>query len=126
MFESLTTKLDGIFTQLRGRGKLTESNIKDAMREIRLALLEADVNFQVVKDFVERGLGFGILPYSSITPGLGEGRYKAEPLEGLTITRTLVRRSDRTPTPAVMELTRLVHDEIERMIKAGGFGKTPV
>ena len=54
MFESLTAKLDGILAGLRGRGKLTEANIKDAMREIRLALLEADVNFQVVKDFVQR------------------------------------------------------------------------
>jgi signal recognition particle subunit SRP54 len=54
VFESLTTKLDSIFSHLRGRGKLTEADIKDAMREIRLALLEADVNFQVVKDFVQR------------------------------------------------------------------------
>ena len=71
MFESLTTKLDSIFSQLRGRGKLTESNIKDAMREIRLALLEADVNFQVVKDFVERlreqAMGQEVM--RSLTPG---------------------------------------------------------
>ncbi len=71
MFESLTTKLDGIFSQLRGRGKLTESNIKDATREIRLALLEADVNFQVVKDFVERvreqAMGQEVM--RSLTPG---------------------------------------------------------
>ena len=49
MFESLTAKLDGIFSHLRGRGKLTEANIQEAMREVRLALLEADVNFQVVR-----------------------------------------------------------------------------
>jgi signal recognition particle subunit SRP54 len=71
VFESLTTKLDSIFSQLRGRGKLTESNIKDAMREIRLALLEADVNFQVVKDFVERvreqSMGQEVM--RSLTPG---------------------------------------------------------
>lgn len=71
MFESLTTKLDSIFSQLRGRGKLTESNIKDATREIRLALLEADVNFQVVKDFVERvreqAMGQEVM--RSLTPG---------------------------------------------------------
>ena len=54
MFESLTAKLDGIFSRLRGQGKLTEANIQEAMREIRLALLEADVNFQVVRDFVQR------------------------------------------------------------------------
>jgi hypothetical protein len=56
-------------------------------------------------------------------PGLTEGRYQALPLDGLTITRTLVRRADRTPTPAVIELTRLVHDEIDQMIEAGGFGE---
>ncbi len=71
MFESLTTKLDSIFSQLRGRGKLTESNIKDATREIRLVLLEADVNFQVVKDFVERvreqAMGQEVM--RSLTPG---------------------------------------------------------
>ncbi|MBT5455120.1 MAG: LysR family transcriptional regulator [Rhodospirillaceae bacterium] len=79
-------------------------------------------NIDVVKDFVERGLGFGILPYSSVMAGVEEGRYQAVPLDGLTITRTLVRRSDRAPTPAVVELTRLVHDEIDQMIQAGGFG----
>ena len=71
MFESLSAKLDGIFSQLRGRGKLTETNIKDATREIRLALLEADVNFQVVKDFVQRvreqALGQEVM--RSLTPG---------------------------------------------------------
>jgi signal recognition particle subunit SRP54 len=71
VFESLTAKLDGIFSHLRGRGKLTEANIKDAMREIRLALLEADVNFQVVKDFVQRvreqALGQEVM--RSLTPG---------------------------------------------------------
>jgi signal recognition particle subunit SRP54 len=71
MFESLSAKLDGIFSQLRGRGKLTEANIKDATREIRLALLEADVNFQVVKDFVQRvreqALGQEVM--RSLTPG---------------------------------------------------------
>jgi signal recognition particle subunit SRP54 len=71
VFESLTTKLDSIFSHLRGRGKLTEAHIKEAMREIRLALLEADVNFQVVKDFVQRvrekSLGQEVM--RSLTPG---------------------------------------------------------
>ena len=71
MFESLSAKLDGIFSHLRGRGKLTETNIKEATREIRLALLEADVNFQVVKDFVQRvreqALGQEVM--RSLTPG---------------------------------------------------------
>src|ERR671923_11269 len=55
VFESLSTKLESIFSHLRGHGKLTEANIQEAMREVRLALLEADVNFQVVKDFVQEG-----------------------------------------------------------------------
>lgn len=71
VFESLSAKLDSIFSHLRGRGKLTEVNIRDAMREVRLALLEADVNFQVVKDFVERvreqALGQEVM--RSLTPG---------------------------------------------------------
>ena len=79
-------------------------------------------NVDVVKDFVERGLGYGILPYSSIHPGVEEGLYQAVPIDGLTITRTLVHRADLTPTPAVIELTRLVHDEINKMIQDGGFG----
>ena len=48
-FESLGDKLQGVFKKLRGKGKLNEKDIKDAMREIKLALLEADVNFNVVK-----------------------------------------------------------------------------
>ena len=71
MFESLSEKLNGIFSHLRGRGKLTEANVKEATREIRLALLEADVNFQVVKDFVQRvreqALGQEVM--RSLTPG---------------------------------------------------------
>ncbi len=54
MFDSLTSKLDSVFKKLRGRGVMTEQNITDALREVRLALLEADVNFKVVKEFTER------------------------------------------------------------------------
>jgi len=54
MFESLTDRLSGVFRNLSGRAQLSEDNIRDALREVRLALLEADVNFKVVKDFVER------------------------------------------------------------------------
>ena len=54
MFDSLTEKLGSVFKKLRGHGKLTEQNINDALKEVRLALLEADVNFKVVKDFIDR------------------------------------------------------------------------
>lgn len=69
-FENLGDKLQGVFKRLRGKGKLTEKDIKDAMREVKLALLEADVNFKVVKNFVssvsEKALGQQIL--ESLTP----------------------------------------------------------
>ncbi len=54
MFDSLTDKLSSVFKKLRGHGKLTEQNISEALKEVRLALLEADVNFKVAKDFIER------------------------------------------------------------------------
>src|ERR1700758_3844034 len=53
MFENLTEKLQRAFKNLRGQGRLTEENIQEALREIRLALLEADVNFKVVKELIE-------------------------------------------------------------------------
>ena len=71
MFESLSDKLDHIFKKLRGHGVMTEENIKDALREVRLVLLEADVNFKVVKDFIERvrerAVGAQVL--ESLAPG---------------------------------------------------------
>src|SRR5437588_2601444 len=54
MFESLSTRLQDVFTTLRGESRLTPENVEAALREIRLALLEADVNFKVVKAFVDR------------------------------------------------------------------------
>ena len=69
-FESLGDKLQGVFKKLRGKGKLNEKDIKEAMREIKLALLEADVNFKIVKEFInkvsEKALGAEIL--ESLTP----------------------------------------------------------
>ena len=53
MFEDLTGKLDDIFRKMRGKGKLSEDNIKETLREVRRALLEADVNYKVARDFVE-------------------------------------------------------------------------
>jgi len=71
MFDSLSDKLDQIFKKLRGQGVMTEENIKDALREVRLVLLEADVNFKVVKDFVarvkDRAIGSEVL--QSLSPG---------------------------------------------------------
>ena len=69
-FESLSDKLQNTFKKLRGRGKVSEKDLKDAMREVKLALLEADVNFKVVKGFVksvsERAMGAEVM--ESLTP----------------------------------------------------------
>jgi len=71
VFEGLAEKLQDTFRKLRGKGKLTEADVSAAMREVRLALLEADVNFKVVKDFVarvrERAIGQEVM--QSLTPG---------------------------------------------------------
>jgi signal recognition particle subunit SRP54 len=71
MLEDLTRRLEAVFQKLRGYGKLSESNIAEALKEIRRALLEADVNFKVVKDFIsavqEQALGQEV--YRSVTPG---------------------------------------------------------
>lgn len=70
VFEGLADKLQGTFKKLRGRGKLSEADINEAMREVRMALLEADVNFKVVKDFIakikEKALGQEVM--QSLTP----------------------------------------------------------
>ena len=69
-FEGLSDKLAAAFKKLRSRGKLTEGDLKDAMREVRLALLEADVNYKVAKDFtnsvIEKSIGQKVM--DSLTP----------------------------------------------------------
>ena len=70
MFETLTDKLEQTFKRLRGHGRITESNVAESLREVRLALLEADVNFKVVKSFIEsvqaKSMGQDVL--QSLTP----------------------------------------------------------
>ena len=70
-FESLTDKLQNIFKGLRGKGRLTEADVKNALKEVKMALLEADVNFRVVKQFVksveERAVGTDVL--NGLNPG---------------------------------------------------------
>lgn len=71
-FESLSSRLQNVFSKLKGKGKVTENDVNDAMREVRLALLEADVNFKVVKDFIakvkEQAIGLEV--EKSFTPGM--------------------------------------------------------
>lgn len=70
MFDNLSSKLEAVFKKLRGHGKLTEQNIEEALKEVRVALLEADVNFKVVKDFIQsvqqRAIGQEVM--ASLTP----------------------------------------------------------
>ena len=70
-FEGVSEKLQAVFKRLNSRGKLNETDVKEAMREIKLALLEADVNFMVVKEFVktvtDRAVGSEVL--ASLSPG---------------------------------------------------------
>ncbi|UVI32470.1 signal recognition particle protein [Paenibacillus spongiae] len=71
-FEGLTNRLQSVFGKLRGKGKVSEEDVNEAMREVRLALLEADVNFKVVKEFIakvkERAVGLEVM--KSFTPGM--------------------------------------------------------
>ena len=98
-FENLGDKLQGVFKKLRGKGKLTEKDIKDAMREVKLALLEADVNFKVCKDFVN---------------SVSEKALGAQILESLTPSQQLVKIVND-------ELVELMGSENERLI----YAKTP-
>jgi signal recognition particle subunit SRP54 len=70
-FEGLSTRLQDITRKLKGKARITESDLKEVMREVKLALLEADVNFKIVKEFVntvqEKALGQDVL--KSLTPG---------------------------------------------------------
>lgn len=84
-FEGLTEKLNAAFKKLRGKGRLTEGDVKEAMREVRLALLEADVGYKVVKDFVakvsERAVGSDVL--DSLTPAQQVVKIVSEELTSL-------------------------------------------
>ena len=71
MFETLTNRMGGVFTRLRGKGRLSDSDVDEALREVRLALLEADVNLNVTKALIarirERAVGEEV--HGSLTPG---------------------------------------------------------
>jgi len=85
MFESLNDRLQSTFKKLKGQGKLTENNISDTLREVRRAFLEADVNYKVTREFIERikvrALGQEVL--GSLTPELQIARIIGEELTQL-------------------------------------------
>ncbi len=105
MFENLSDRLEGVFKKLRGHGKLSEENIADAMREVRTALLEADVNFQVAKNFVatvtEKAIGREVS--KSLSPGQQVIKIVHEELVGLLGGNTEeIRLDGRQPVVIMM------------------------
>jgi signal recognition particle subunit SRP54 len=105
MFESLTEKLESVFKRLKGKGLLKEEDIEHALKEIRLALLEADVNFKVVKDFIQRikekAIGKEVL--ESLTPGQQVVKIVNEELcDLLGRTNSRIQLSPNPPTIIMM------------------------
>ena len=104
-FEGLTDKLNNAFKRLRSKGKLTESDIKEAMREVRLALLEADVNYKVAKDFTakvsERAVGAQVM--ESLTPAQMVIKIVREEMTALMGgTQTRIASAPKPPTVVMM------------------------
>jgi len=104
-FEGLTDKLNNAFKRLRSKGKLTESDIKEAMREVRLALLEADVNYKVAKDFTakvsERAVGAQVM--ESLTPAQMVIKIVKEEMTALMGgTQTRLASAPKPPTVVMM------------------------
>ncbi|MEM5785717.1 MAG: signal recognition particle receptor subunit alpha, partial [Syntrophobacteraceae bacterium] len=105
MFDNLSDKFQKIFKNLKGQGKLTEANIRDALREVRMALLEADVHYKVAKDFVsgiaERAVGQEVM--QSLTPGQQVIKIVHEELTQLMGGQAEpLRLTGRTPVPVML------------------------
>ncbi|AUW59088.1 signal recognition particle protein [Sphingobium sp. SCG-1] len=104
MFDSLSDRLGGVFDKLRGRGALTESDVRGAMREVRIALLEADVALPVVREFVdkvtEEAVGQNVL--RSVTPGQQVVKIVSDALTGMLGSDTVELMIDVTPPAVIM------------------------
>src|ERR1022692_1213504 len=104
MFDSLSTKLQNAFKNLRGLGKISESNVSDALREVRMALLEADVNFKVARDFIERvktkALGAGVI--ASVQPGQQIIKFVSDELVALLGSQNAALNLSGTPSCVMM------------------------
>ena len=110
IFEGLSDKLQGAFSKLKSKGKLTEKDVKAAMREVKLALLEADVNFKVVKDFVkkvqERCVGQEVM--ESLTPAQHVIKIVNEELTALMgDVQSKITISSKPPTIIMMVFTSI-------------------
>ncbi|MES1986376.1 MAG: signal recognition particle protein [Pseudomonadota bacterium] len=104
MFDSLSDRLGGVFDKLKGRGALTESDVRGAMREVRIALLEADVALPVVRDFVdkvtEEAVGQNVL--RSVTPGQQVVKIVSDALTAMLGSDTVDLMIDVTPPAVIM------------------------
>jgi signal recognition particle subunit SRP54 len=104
MFDSLTSKLQNAFKNLRGLGKISESNVADALREVRMALLEADVNFKVARDFIERvktkALGAEVI--QSVHPGQQIIKFVSDELTELLGSQNAGLKLDASPSSIIM------------------------
>ena len=104
MFDSLSTKLQNAFKNLRGLGKISESNVGDALREVRMALLEADVNFKVARDFIERvkvkSLGAEVI--TSVQPGQQIIKFVSDELTDLLGSQNAALNLSGNPTCLMM------------------------
>src|SRR3972149_2214685 len=138
MFDILAEKLQGIFKKLSGRGRLTEKDVDEALREVRLALLEADVHFKVVRDFVARvkesALGEEVL--ASLTPaqqvikivhaeltsllGGGQSRLASSPTHPTAVMLAGLQGSGKTTTAAKLA-QHLLHSGQRSLLVAADF-----
>jgi signal recognition particle subunit SRP54 len=122
VFETLSDRLDAVFTKLRGKGRLTEADIEDTLREIRLALLEADVSVQVIKTFRDRvkARALGAEVSQSLNPAQQVIKIVNEELVGILGGETRLLRFAKTP-PTVVLLAGL--QGAGKTTAAGKFGK---
>lgn len=104
MFDSLTSKLQNAFKNLRGLGKISESNVSDALREVRMALLEADVNFKVARDFIERvkAKSLGAEVIQSVHPGQQIIKFVSDELTELLGSQNAGLKLDASPSAIMM------------------------
>jgi len=104
MFDSLSAKLQNAFKNLRGLGKISESNVSDALREVRMALLEADVNFKVARDFIERvkAKSLGAEVVTSIQPGQQIIKFVSDELTELLGSQNAGLKLDANPSSILM------------------------
>ena len=146
MFEDLSQRLEGVFKKFRGRGVLTEDNIKEGLREVRRALLEADVNYKVAEDFVknvqERAAGQEVL--KGLNPGqqvvkvvhdemVGLLGGKLEPLaKASTGTTVVMATHDHAIVDAMrrrviqLEAGRVVRDQSRGVYEGRRTGEQPI